>query len=53
VAQSHFHDIAPATELGLSSVWINRYGERHHPPPSRELSDLSGLPDTLDELVAA
>jgi 2-haloacid dehalogenase len=53
VAQSHFHDIAPATELGLSSVWINRYGERHDPPPSRELSDLSGLPDTLDELVAA
>jgi 2-haloacid dehalogenase len=53
VAQSHFHDIAPANELGLRSIWINRYGERHDPPPTRELDDLSRLPDTLDELVAA
>jgi 2-haloacid dehalogenase len=51
VAQSHFHDIVPATELGLRSIWINRYGERHEPAPTRELSDLSRLPDTLDELV--
>jgi 2-haloacid dehalogenase len=53
VAQSHFHDIAPASELGLRSIWINRYGERHEPPPTRELADLSGLPETLDGLVAA
>jgi 2-haloacid dehalogenase len=53
VAQSHFHDIAPANELGLRSIWINRYGERHDPPPTRELGDLSRLADTLDELVAA
>jgi len=53
VAQSHFHDIAPASELGLRSIWINRYRERHEPPPTRELDDLSRLPDTLDELVAA
>jgi 2-haloacid dehalogenase len=53
VAQSHFHDIAPSHELGLQSVWINRYGERREPAPTRELPDLSGLPDTLDELVAA
>jgi len=53
VAQSHFHDIAPANELGLRSIWINRYGERHDPPPTRELGDLSRLPHTLDELVAA
>src|SRR5918996_5810276 len=26
VAQSHFHDIAPAYELGIPSVWINRLG---------------------------
>jgi 2-haloacid dehalogenase len=51
VAQSHFHDIAPASELGLRSVWINRLGERHDPAPTRELSDLNGLADTLDELV--
>ncbi|MGZ8700663.1 MAG: HAD-IA family hydrolase [Gaiellaceae bacterium] len=53
VAQSHFHDIVPANELGLRSIWINRNGERHEPPPTRELADLSRLPDTLDELVAA
>jgi 2-haloacid dehalogenase len=53
VAQSHFHDIVPASELGLRSVWINRYGERHEPAPTRELPDVSRLPETLDELVAA
>jgi len=53
VAQSYFHDVVPATELGLRSVWINRYGGRRRPGPTRELPDLSRLPDTLDELVAA
>jgi 2-haloacid dehalogenase len=51
VAQSHFHDIAPAAELGIPSVWINRLGENAEPPPARELPDLAGLPDVLDELV--
>jgi 2-haloacid dehalogenase len=53
VAQSHFHDIVPANDLGLQSVWINRYGQRAEPAPTRELPDLSRLPETLDELVAA
>jgi 2-haloacid dehalogenase len=53
VAASLFHDIAPARELGLTSVWINRLGERAEPEPDRELPDLAGLPDTLDELVPA
>jgi 2-haloacid dehalogenase len=51
VAQSHFHDIAPAHELGIRSIWINRLGERAEPAPTRELSDLHGLADVLDELV--
>jgi 2-haloacid dehalogenase len=51
VAQSHFHDIAPAHELGIRTVWINRLGERAEPAPTRELRDLRGLPDVLDELV--
>jgi 2-haloacid dehalogenase len=51
VAQSHFHDIVPANELGLRSIWINRLGERHEPAPTRELRDLSHLPQTADELV--
>jgi 2-haloacid dehalogenase len=53
VAQSLFHDIAPANTLALPSVWINRLGERPGPQPSRELPDLTGLADVLDELVAA
>lgn len=51
VAQSHFHDVVPAHELGIRSVWINRLGERAEPPPTRELPDLHGLADVLDELV--
>jgi 2-haloacid dehalogenase len=53
VAASLYHDIAPARELGLRSVWINRLGEEPNPPPDRELHDLSPLADALDELAAA
>lgn len=53
VAASLFHDIQPARELGLRSVWINRLGESADPKPDRELTDLSPLSDTLDELVRA
>ena len=53
VAQSHPHDIVPANELGLRSIWINRRRQTGDPPPTRELHDLNGLADTLDELVAA
>ena len=51
VAQSHFHDVVPASELGLRSIWINRLGETGEPPPTREMPDLERLPDTADELV--
>ena len=51
VAASLFHDIAPANELGLRSVWVNRLGETAGPQPTREVSDLTGLADVLDELV--
>jgi len=53
VAQSHSHDIVATHELGLQSVWINRLGERREPPPTRELPNLSGLADVLDELIPA
>jgi 2-haloacid dehalogenase len=53
VAQSHYHDVVPARALGLTTVWINRYGEQAEPAPTRELGDLTPLPDTLDELVPA
>ena len=53
VAASLFHDVGPARELGLTSVWINRLGERRGPEPTRELPDLTALPETLDDLVPA
>ena len=53
VAASLFHDIAPANELGLHAVWINRMHETSDLPRAAELSDLSKLPETLDELVRA
>ncbi|HJU57672.1 MAG TPA: HAD-IA family hydrolase [Actinomycetota bacterium] len=51
VAASLFHDIAPANELGLRAVWINRMREASDLPRAAELPDLLRLPDTLDELV--
>lgn len=53
VAQSLFHDIAPATDLGIPNIWINRLREPEDPRPDRMLSSLTGLADTLDELVSA
>ncbi len=53
VAASLFHDIAPANELGLRSIWINRLGELPEPRPTRELRDLDHLPESLDELAPA
>lgn len=53
VAQSIFHDVVPASALGLRSVWINRRGEPEDERPTKTLPDLSSLPDTLDGLVPA
>jgi 2-haloacid dehalogenase len=52
VAASLFHDIAPARELGVPAVWINRLRETSELPRDAELSSLTGLPDILDRLVA-
>jgi 2-haloalkanoic acid dehalogenase type II len=51
VAASLFHDIAPANELGLSSIWINRLGETPGPAPTREQPDLAGLAGALEEIA--
>jgi 2-haloacid dehalogenase len=51
VAASLFHDIAPATALGLRTIWINRLGEAPEPQPDAELHSLEGLSDHLDSLV--
>ena len=51
VAASLFHDIGPANELGLPSVWINRLGERPGPQPTREQPDLTNLAVALEEIA--
>jgi 2-haloacid dehalogenase len=51
VAASLFHDIAPAVELGLPTVWINRLGEDPEPQPDVELRSLDGLGAALDSLA--
>jgi 2-haloacid dehalogenase len=51
VGASLFHDIAPATGLGLRTIWINRLGEEAEPEPDLELHSLTGLAEALDSLV--
>jgi 2-haloacid dehalogenase len=53
IGASLFHDVAPAAELRIPCVWVNRVGEPAGPVPDREIPDLSGLADAADELVAA
>jgi len=48
VAQSWFHDIVPAHQLGISAVWINRVGESDDPSIAvAVLPDLRDLPCLL------
>lgn len=56
VAASLFHDIAPANELQLPSVWINRLGERRDSgtrsvQPTKEQRDLTNLAGALEEVA--
>jgi 2-haloacid dehalogenase len=50
VAASLFHDIAPAADLRLRAIWINRLDERSPLPRLAELPDLTRLPDSLKAL---
>ena len=51
VAASLFHDIAPAADLGMPAVWINRLAETSPLARRAELTDMSGLADVLDAIV--
>ena len=56
VAQSRFHDVAPASTLGLATVWVNRRGDRPGAgatAPSGatadlEVPDLASLADRME-----
>ncbi len=54
VAQSRFHDILPARDLGINAVWINRYDEPV-PPMDEEyagmrFSDLASFVAGITEM---
>jgi 2-haloacid dehalogenase len=51
VGASYFHDVVPASGLGIPTVWINRLAEHREPPATRELPDLALLPEALTELA--
>ncbi len=53
VAASLFHDVAPAADLGIPVVWINRLGETSDMPRAAELPDLARLPEALEAIVPA
>ena len=49
-AQSYFHDVVPASALGVPVAWINRLGETvpaGGTHPDREFATLTGLADWL------
>lgn len=50
-AQSNFHDIVPANQLGIANAWINRRGEKASPggTPTFEYRDLAALAGALDK----
>lgn len=57
VAQSLFHDVAPARALGLSTVWVNRRGDRpgggatptSDARPDLEVHDLATLAGIIEQ----
>jgi 2-haloacid dehalogenase len=51
VAQSLFHDVEPAKELGIPTIWINRLAEPDDPRPNITLTGVADLADALDSLV--
>lgn len=53
VAQSLYHDIGPASELEIPSVWINRLGEPDDARPNVTLTGVLVLADALDAIAPA
>ncbi len=53
VAQSLFHDIAPASELGIPTIWVNRLDEPSDERPNVTVAGIHVLADALDSLVPA
>jgi 2-haloalkanoic acid dehalogenase type II len=56
VAQSYFHDIRPATRVGIATVWVHRLSEPvppGGPVPTAEVPDLDSAVDWLEQVLDA
>lgn len=54
VAQSYFHDIRPAHDLGITRIWVNRQGEKDDPSLANAvISGLGELPAAVGRLARA
>lgn len=54
VAQSYYHDIRPANELGIRRIWVNRQGEPDDPSlADAVVRNLAELPDAVRQLAIA
>ena len=52
VAQSYFHDMKPANELGIPRIWVNRQGEKGDPLlASAVIEGLNRLPEAVNRLT--
>jgi FMN phosphatase YigB (HAD superfamily) len=53
-AQSWFHDIVTAAELGLPSVWVDRLDSGEDPARATvRIRELSALPDAVGRAAGA
>jgi len=56
IAQSYFHDVRPARDLGIETVWVNRLGESlpaGGPTASADVRDLDAAVEWVDRRMAA
>ncbi|MDQ6879288.1 MAG: HAD family hydrolase [Candidatus Dormibacteraeota bacterium] len=54
IAQSYFHDIRPASELGVRRIWVNRQGEPDDPAlADAVVSGLAELPAAVTRVFEA
>jgi 2-haloacid dehalogenase len=52
VAQSYFHDIQPAHELGITRIWVNRHGQQDDPSfADAVIGGLADLPGAVASIA--
>lgn len=49
-AQSYFHDVVPASSLGIPVAWVNRKGEKPRDAESRATLEVGSLAELSDRL---